>query len=31
MTTVDPQPAPVVAGLPARDAARPRCALKEEV
>ncbi len=31
MTTVDLHPAPVAGGMPARDAARPRCAVKEEV
>ncbi len=30
MTTVEPHPV-LVAGLPARDAARPRCVVKEEV
>ena len=31
MTTVDPRTAPVGAAMPTRDAARPCCALKEEV
>ncbi len=31
MTTVDQHPALRAAGLPARDAAGPRCDLKEEV